>query len=203
LIDNLGDTYNPPNLQVLAILNLFTGVRAAAYRSTGTGLETILRTEFKVGAVGGDYNGQEDSKILVAAQDRTVSPLPNDVPDNGVIRVLDPNNTGNYLRFVYDEVDRTNNWFSLKQGIGQNTIGAVTSSADLVLDDNCHVVPIEQEASTTSVTNTIQHVLGNDIPLYVVARIKGKKPFKTTATFGSGGVSIGAVLQADDVVNLP
>jgi len=36
-----------------------------------------------------------------------------------------------------------------------------------------------------------------------VARIKGKKPFKTTATFSATGVSIGAVLNPDNVVNLP
>lgn len=201
LIDNLGDTYDPPNLQVLEVINLVAGVRAAVYRSTGAGLETILRTEFKVGAVGGDYNGQEDAKILVAAQDRTVSPLPNDVPDTGIVRILDPNDSGDYFRFIYDEVDRSNNWFHLEQGIGQNTIGAVTSTTDLVLDDNVHVVPLEEEAAGTSVNNTIQYV--SAIPLFIVVRIKGKKPFKTTGSFGTGGASIGAVLNPDDVVNLP
>lgn len=201
LVDNLGATYDPPNLQVLSISNIVAGVRAAAYRSTGAGNEDILRTEFKVGAVGGGYNESADAYILVAANTRSVSPLPNDVPDTGILRVLDPNDTGDYLRFVYDEVDRTNNWFHLEQGIGQNTIGAVTGSEDLVLDDNAHVVLIEEEATGTSVNNTIQYV--SDIPLYVVARIKGKQPFKTTSTFGSTGQSVGAVLNADNVVNLP
>ena len=201
LVGNDGVTYNPPNLQVLEIINLTSGVRAAAYRSTGSGLETIMRNEFAVGAVSGDYNGQEDSKILVKASTRSVSPLPNDVPDTGVLRVLDPSDTGNYLRFVYDEVDRANNWFHLQQGIGQNTIGDVTGSADLVEDDNVHVALIEEEASGASVNNTIQYV--SDIYLFVVARIKGKQPFKTTGTFSSTGSSIGAVLNADNVVNLP
>jgi len=37
----------------------------------------------------------------------------------------------------------------------------------------------------------------------VRARIKGKKPFQTTSTFGVTGASVGAVLGADEVVNLP
>ena len=201
LVDNLGDTYDPPNLQTLALGNLVSGVRGAVYRSTGAGNEDILRTEFKVGAVGGGYNQSGDAYILVAANTRSVSPLPNDVPESGVVRVLDPNDTGSYLRFIYDEVDRTNNWFHLEQGIGQNTIGAVTSAADLVLDDNCHVIFIEEESSGTSLSNTVQFV--GDIPLYAVARLKGKEAFKTPATFTSTGVTIGAVLNANNVVNLP
>lgn len=201
LIDNDGNTWNPPNLQVLSLINLFAGVRGGVYRSSGAGSKVILRTEFKVGAVGGGYNQSGDDQILVAANTRPVSPLPNDVPDDGVLRVLDPNGTGNYLRFVYDLVDRTNNWFHLKQGIGQNTIGVVTGAVDLVLNDNVHVVFIEEEAVGATINNTIQYVL--DIPLYAVARIKGKKPFDTTATFGATGASIGAVLSADDVVNMP
>jgi hypothetical protein len=201
LKDNLGDIYDPPNLQLLQATNITAGVRAAIYRSTGAGLETILRTEFKVGTVGGGNNQSANSTILVAANTRTVSPLPNDVPDSGVLRILDPAGTGNYLRFVYASVNRTTNVFTLTQGIGQNTIGAVTGSLDLVLNYNAHVVLIEQEASGTSVTNTIQYVA--DIPLYVVARVKGKQPFKTTSSFTSAGASVGVVLNPDNVVNLP
>jgi len=105
------------------------------------------------------------------------------------------------LCMCYDAVDRTNNWFHLQQGIGQNTIGAVTGSVDLTASDNTYVVPIEKAATGANVSNILQYVA--DIPLYAVARIKGKKPFKTTATFSATGVSIGAVLNSDNVVNLP
>jgi hypothetical protein len=205
LIDNLGDTYNPPNLQVLDIINLVSGNRAAAYRSDGVGSEVILRNEFDVGTVGGGNNQAGDSTILVGAGNggggRSVSPLPNDVPDSGVLRILDPNGTGNYLRFVYDLVNRTTNVFTLQQGIGQDTIGDVTGAVDLVADDNVHVVFIERQSAGSSVNNTIQYV--SDINLFVVVRIKGKQPFKTAATFGNTGASIGAVLNPDNVVNLP
>lgn len=197
LIDNLGATYNPPNLQSLSVVNIWAGVRVAVYRSTGAGLETILRNEFKVGTVGGGNNEAADYTILVAANVRTVSPLPYDVPDVGVLRILDPNDTGNYLRFPYTSVDRTTNIFTM--GV---TIGSITGGVALTLNDNVHVVFIEQEASGVSVTNTIQYI-EETIPLYAIARIKGKKPFKTPAAFGGGGANIGAVLSADEVVNLP
>lgn len=201
LVDNNGDTFNPPNLQTVKIINLTSGVRGAVYRSTGSGLTTILRNEFAVGAVGGGNNQAANSTILVEASVRSVSPLPNDVPDSGVLRILDPNDTGNYLRFIYSSVNRSTNVFTLQAGVGQDTIGAVTSGADLTQGDNAHVVFIEQQSSGTEVSNTIQYVA--DIPLVAVARIKGKKPFSTTATFGATGASIGAVLSNDDVVNLP
>lgn len=196
LVDNLGDTYNPPNLQLLSITNLVSGVRASAYRSTGAGQTTILRNEFTVGTVGLGNNQAADSTIKLAAGVRSVSPLPNDVPDSGVLRILDPNDTGNYLRFIYTSVNRTTNVFTLAA-----TIGSVTSGVDLTAADNAHVVPVEQQSAGASVSNTLQYVA--DIPLLVRARVKGKKPFQTTATFGSTGASVGAVLQSDEVVNLP
>ena len=121
------------------------------------------------------------------------------MPDTGVLRVLDPNDTGDYLRFPYNAVDRATNIFTLASG----TIGTVTGAEDLVLDDNAHVVPVEEAASGTSVQNTIQYVPASDINVYAVARIKGKQPFKTTGTFGATGLNIGAVLNPDKVVNLP
>lgn len=201
LVANDGVAYNPPNLQTMQLTNLVSGVRGAIYRSTGAGLTTILRNEFAVGTVGAGNNQAADSTILVAASVRTVSPLPNDVPDTGVLRILDPADTGNYLRFVYDSVDRVTNIFSLQQGIGQNTIGDVTGAVDLTLADNVHVVFVEEQAVSTTVDNVVQYV--SDVPLVAIARVKGKQPFRTTSTFSATGASIGAVLGADNVVNLP
>jgi len=196
LTDNLGNVYDPPNLQALVVTNITSGVRVAVYRSTGVGNEDILRTEFAVGSVG-THNQSSDSTVLVKANTRSVSPLPSDIPDEGVLRVLDPSDTGNYLRFPYSSVDRTTNVFTLTAG----TIGDVTGGVDLVEDDNVHVVLIEEESTGTSVSNTIQYVA--NIPLFVRARIKGKVPFKTTSTFTTIGASVGAVLNPDTVVNLP
>jgi len=201
LKDNLGDTYDPPNLQVLQVIQIVSGNRVAAYRSDGVGSEVILRNEFDVGVVGAGNNQSADNTILIGDGNggggRTVSPTPVDVPDTGVLRILDPNGTGNYLRFPYSLVNRATNVFTLASG----TIGAVTGSQDLVAGENVHCVFIEETSGGTSVNNTIQYL--SDINLFVVVRIKGKQPFKTAATFSATGVSIGAVLNPDNVVNLP
>jgi hypothetical protein len=201
LKDNLGDEYDPPNEQTLQMSNLVAGVRTTIFRSTGAGLETILRNEFDVGTVGGGNNQAGDSTVLVGANTRSVSPLPNDVPDSGTIRVLSPNNTGNYIRMTYSSVNRTTNIFTLTGTIGSFLTGEGEASTDLVLDDNVHVELISEEAAGPSVTKNILYV--SDIPLFARARIKGKKTFKTTSTFTSTGQNIGAVLNPDNVVNLP
>lgn len=202
LVANNGSTYDPPNLQVMATGAVFNGVAVSMYRAPGAGQQAILRNEFTVGAVGGGFNQAADADIKLAAGTRSVSPLPNDVPDSGVLRILNPSGGPNsYLRFIYDTVDRVNNTFHLQQGIGQNTIGDVTGAVDLNATDNAHVVFVEEVASGALVSNTIQYV--SDIPVYVHARIKGRKPFKTAATFGATGLTVGAVLNNDDVVNLP
>ncbi len=201
LVGNDGVTYDPPNLQALILSNLTSGVRGSVFRSTGVGDEVILRNEFDVGTVGGGNNQSADNTILIGDGNggggRTGVPTPNDIPDTGTLRILDPNGSGNYLRFPYSSVDKTTGIFTLASG----TIGSVTSSTDLVADDNVHAVPIEDTSAGASLSNTLQYV--GDIPLFAKARIKGKKPFKTTAVFGSAGVNIGANLNDDDVVNLP
>jgi hypothetical protein len=194
---NDGDVRTPPNLQAVQLLGVEDGVRCAIYRTAAADSETIQRTEFQVGAVGSGYNQSGDTKILIAAQDRSVSPLPSDVPDAGVVRALDPNDTGNYLRFPYDTIDRTNNWVELTSG----TIGAVTGGQDLVLADDLHICLLEEEATGSSVSNTLQYVA--NINVYWVARKKGYLPSKGTGTFGTTGFSANANLQDDEVVNMP
>jgi hypothetical protein len=196
VINNSGVKRNPPNLQSLTITGVAAGWRVSAYRSTGVGNTEILRAEFTVGAVG-THNQAGDSTILLAANTRSVSPLPADVPDTGVLRILDPNDSGNYLRFPYSSVNRTTNVFTLASG----TIGDVTNATDLTNGDNAHVVFVEQIAAGTSVTNTIQYI--GDIPLVYKGRLKGYKPFRSTTTFGSSGAQPGVVQTPDTIVDLP
>ena len=195
--DDNGVLRSPPNLQALTISGVDTGWRVAAYRSTGAGLQTILRTEFDVDAVGGSRNAAADSIIRLTDGDRTTGPTPADVPNTGVLRILDPNDTGSYLRFPYSSVDRTNDDYTLASG----TIGDVTSGSDLTAGDDAHVVFIEETVSGTSVSNTMQYV--SDIPIFFVARLKGFKPFRSTTTFGSSGGTGGVVQTPDGIVDLP
>jgi len=201
VINNAGTLRNPPNLQALVVNGVANLWRVAAYRADGASSTVILRNEFDVGTVGGGNNQSADSTILIGDGNggggRTVSPTPADVPDDGVLRILDPNGTGNYLRFPYSSVNRTTNVFTLASG----TIGAVTGSVDLVADDNVHVVFIEEQAAGASVTNTIQYV--SDIPIVFKARLKGFKPFRSTTTFGSAGGTGGVVQNVDTIVDLP
>ncbi len=202
--DHTGTLHNPPNLQALTITGIATGWRVAVYRSASGGSTVIQRTEFQVGAIGSGNNQAGDSTVLFAAQDRSVSPLPADVPDSGVLRILSPsgsNNSGNYIRMDYSSVDRVTNIFTLTGTIGSFLTAAGESSVDLTLSDDAHVVFIEETSSGVSVSNTIQYV--GDINLIVKARLKGFKPFRTTATFGTAGATVGVVQTDDTIVDLP
>lgn len=202
LIDSAGVSRTPPNLQSLVVTALNAGDRVSVFRTTGASSTTILTNEFDVGTVGSGNNQAADSTVLIGdgnagvGTPRTVSPTPADVPSIGVLRILDPAGTGNYLRFPYTSVDRTTNVFTLSA-----TIGSVTGAQDLVADDNVFVVFIEQQAAGASVSRTVQYV--TDIPLLVRVRRKGILPFETPATFGSTGVSVAAIRTADTIVNLP
>jgi hypothetical protein len=197
VVDDGGTSRNPPNLQSLNITGVAVDWRVAAFRDTALGNGLILRNEFDVGAVAGSRNAAADSIIRVGANNRTVSPLPADVPDTGVLYVLDPNGTGLYLQFPYSTVDRTNNDFTLASG----TIGAVTGAQDLVPDDNVHVAFIRDTAAGASLSNTMQYVA--NIPIFFVARKKGFKPFRSTTEFTSTGGSGGVVQNPDSIVDLP
>jgi hypothetical protein len=204
LRDNTGTLHNPPNLQALTVTGVATGWRVAVYRAASGGSTVIQRTEFDVGAIGSGNNEAADVTVLVGAQDRSISPLPPDVPDSGVLRILSPsgsNNSGNYIPMIYSSVDRDTNIFTLADTIGTNLTNAGEASVPLTLDDNVHVVFIEEEASGTSVSTTIQY--DSDINLIVKARLKGFKPFRTTGTFGTGGATVGVVQTADTIVDLP
>ena len=197
LVGNDGVSYDPPNLQSLILSGLVTGMRGAVYRSTGAGNFVILRNEFVVGALNPN-NRAADTTILIADGTRTGVPSPNDIPDVGTLMILDPQDSGNYLIFPYSSVDKTTGIFTLVSG----DIQAVTGSGnDLTPGDNVHCVFILDTSGGASLSNTIQYV--SDIPLFAKARIKGKKPFRITGTFGSAGVNLGAAPQTDPVVNLP
>lgn len=197
LIDNAGVTRNPPNIQTAQISNLQALWAAAMYRSTGAGSVAILTTEFQVGVVGSGNNQSADSTILLAAQDRTVSPLPSDVPNTGVLRIVDPLIPGEFLSFLYNLVNRATNIFTLTSG----TIGAITGGQDLVLADDAFVVFIEEVAAGATLTNQVQFVA--PIEMVTVARRKGFDDFEAAAQFTATGLNQGVVRTPDDVVNLP
>jgi hypothetical protein len=198
LLDNTGSPLLiPPNLQTYLIGNLQSGWRAGGYRSTGAAAETILTTEFQIGA----GNAAGNSTIVVQAGSRGVGPLPSDVPDTGVLRIEDPSNAGIFLRAIYDSVNRGTNTFSLQQGIGQNTIGDITGAVALTQGEDCFVVFIEEESTGATVSNNVQYVA--DITTVTVARKKGFLDFIAAGDFTSTGQSTNVVRTPDPTVNLP
>jgi hypothetical protein len=201
LIDDAGSTVTPPNLQSLTVTSLVSGDRVSVFRSTGAASTTILTTEFAVDTVATPYNESGDVLIKVVTASRAV-PMFQNVPVSGVLRVEDPSNPGIFLRFLYNDVDRTNGVFTLTSG----DIGDITNSTNLAAGDDAFVVFIEEQATSTSLTNTVIYDSDDspaDIPLIVRVRRKGILPFQTTSTFGSTGASIGAVRTTDSIVNLP
>lgn len=187
----------PPNLQTAQVSNLQNGWRGSIYRSTGVGSLDILTTEFQIGA----GNAAANSVIVVQAGSRSVSPLPSDVPDTGIVKFEDPNNAGKFLRGIYDSVNRATDTFSLQQGIGQDTIGDITSGTALTQGDDCYAAWIEEEATGSVISNSVQFI-GN-VETIGIARKKGFDDFESAQTFISTGVNYAVNRQPDDVVNLP
>jgi hypothetical protein len=183
----------------LTITGVANAWAVAAYRSTGAGATAILRGEFQIAAVAASRNAAADTIIRTqAGGSRSVSPTPADVPDNAILYVLDPNDTGTYLQFPYTAVDRTNNDYPLTSG----DIQAVTGSGvDLTQGDNCHVAFIREISTGATVSATIQYV--GDIEIVYKARLKGFKPFRGVGTFTTTGASLPAQQTADAIVDLP
>lgn len=199
LFSNDGTQHDAPNLQNIQWTGLVSGDSVAIYRATGAaggGSTTILRNEFLVGVVGTNNQAADSIVEVKTGGARSVSPLPSDVPDTGVLRVEDPSNAGIYLRMPYNSVDRTNNTFTLG-----STIGSFTGSVDLTEGDNVHVVFVEKTATAATESNSVQYV--SDFPAVFVHRLKGLKPQRTASDFTATGSSVGAARDADPVVNLP
>src|SRR3990172_690925 len=179
LIDSNGTVRNPPNQQTLQVTGLVSGDRVAVFRTSGG---NILTTEFKISnAINTTVNSSISTLIEVSQNTRTASPLPSD--------------TGLYLSFAYSAVDRNSNRFTLTSG----DIGDTTGGLNLSTGDNAFVVLIEQQATTTSVSNTIVYV--SDIPILSRVRRKGILPFEVAGTFTSSGASVAAIRTFDSIVD--
>jgi hypothetical protein len=199
LIDANGTVRNPPNLQTLTVTGVVSGDRVAVFRTSGGNIQT---DEYQVSTVTGSYNGATDTQIQIQDGTRNATSEVTDIPDTGVIRVLDPNNTGLYLSIAYSSINRasTGAIFALDTGVNA-TIGAVTT-IDLVQADTAFVPLIEEQATGTSVTvNIVYDSDVGDIPLLTRVRIKGILPFEAPGTFGSTGASPAAIRTLDSIVD--
>ena len=192
LIDANGTVRNPPSLQSLTVTGLVSGDRVAVFRTT-TG--SIQVAEFAVSStISASVNGSDAIVIEVVSNQRSAAPLPQDIPTAATVRVLSPSGSGLYLSFAYSSVARSTAQFTLGTSIGN-----VTTGKSLVAGNNAFVVLIEQEATSTSVTNSIIYVA--DIPILTRVRRKGILPFEVSGTFGSTGASVAAIRTFDSIVD--
>jgi hypothetical protein len=192
LIDANGVPRNPPNQQTLAVTGVVSGDRVAVFRTSGGNIQD---DEFTVGTVGGGNNENGNTTILVAVGTRTVSPLPYDIPDTGVIRVRN-NSTLLYESHDYTSVDKTTNIFTISPAL----------TADLTFGENVFVPLIEQEATSTSISKNIEYkavAQGGDGDVSILTRVrrKGILPFEVSGTFGSSGASVAAIRTFDSIVD--
>lgn len=188
-----GSQLTPPNLQVAQRSNLQAGWRVRTARSTGAGLTIIRVTEFQVGAGNAAGNGT----IVLQAGDRTVGPLPADVPDTAVVVAEDPSNPGIFLDFGYVSINRGTDTVTLTSG----TIGDVTGGFALTQGDDLYVAWNAEEATGSVVSNTVQYI--GDVELVSIARRKGFDDVETAQTFINTGVDFATNRVPDGVVNLP
>lgn len=201
LTDNAGVAESPPNIQTLEVTGLAVGDKVVTYRTTGVASTTILSNEFSVGTVGSGNNQSANSTILVGAGNRSVSPLPNDIPTTGTIRIEDPLNAGLFLNFVYASRSKAGNTFTLATNADQpnGQIGDVTSSNDLIFGDDVYVTLLSEVADNSTESKQIQFV--STINIMTRVRKRGILPFEVTGQFGSGGASVASIRTTDPVVD--
>jgi len=196
LIDDVGVTEDPPNVQTIQMTGLAAGYGAGLFRATGavgSGSKDIYSTQYTIGA----GNAAVNTVIVLAAGGEPVSPTAKDVPDSGVLKCENPNLPLDFLSFPYSSVNRTTNTYTLTSG----TIGDVTGGSALTSTDDAFVAFNLEVAVGSSVSNQVEYVA--DFPIVGIARIKGKKADSFTGDFTATGGSIGAVFNTDPAVNLP
>ena len=199
LIDANGTVRNPPNLQTLTVSGVVSGDRVAVFR-TSSGL--IQTSEYQISTVTGAYNGATDTQIQIQNGSRNATSEVTDIPDTGVIRVLDPNATGLYLSVAYSNINRVSTGAIFALNTGTNaTIGSVTT-IDLIQGNTAFVPLIESQATSTSVSVNIvfDSDVGN-IPILTRVRIKGILPFEVAGSFTSSGATVAAIRSLDSIVD--
>ncbi len=201
LTDEAGTAEAPPNIQTLEVTGLAVGDKVVVYETTAPASTTIKTNQYDVGTVGGGNNQSADSTILVGNNLDTGVPLPADTPSTGTVRVEDPNNAGLFLNFVYSSRNKSASTFTLATNAEQpnGQIGDVTSSTDLILDDDVYVTLLSVVADTATESKTIEYVA--DIDIMTRVRKRGILPFEVTGTFSATGASVAAIRTTDPVVD--
>jgi len=190
---------NPPNLQTLTVSGVVSGDRVAVFRTSGGNIQV---DEYQIATEAGAYNGATDTQIQIQNGTRNATSEVTDIPDSGVIRVLDPNDTNLYLSISYSAITRASTGAIFALDTGDNATIASVTTISLVQGDNAFVPLIEAQATTTSVSANIVYDsdVGN-IPILTRVRIKGILPFEVAGSFTSSGATVAAIRSLDSIVD--
>ncbi|NOR85395.1 hypothetical protein GQ473_04700 [archaeon] len=169
LIDNAGNTRNPPNYQAFTVAGVISGDRVAVYEETAEGSGLVDKTQYSLSGA----NALNTITISVT--------IPADTPTTGTIIVVDDD--GSEIAYAYSAYSGSD--------------FTVTVSAALYSGTETAYVPYIYEQSTgTSVSETSTIYVSNR---YVVTKVRvaGILPFVTSGTYTSTGYSATAIRTTD------
>ena len=175
LIDSDGDTNNPPNQQTITVSNLSNNDRVAVFRDDGTG--NVNKLQYTSHA---SNNGSGSSTFEVQEN------ISNDTPPSGILRMRKA--TGVEERIAYTS------WSGKIFALGSAHGGGYDDTS------TAYVPFIDTTATGSSVS--VNTIYIGDVDIIVRVRRYTAPPiipFETTGTFGSTGVTIGAI-RTDDTI---
>jgi len=183
LFDLTNTLQQPPNNQVFYVYKVVVDEDRVMVGPNDGGDEL----EYDQFTINGTLTDNVTTTVVINA-----GPIPSDTPASGTIRVQD--NNGVYTRQPYDSWDT--NTFTLTAAYQGS------DDADATDGNECFISYVDKVA--TSVTETYTSIYGSPRSLVVKVRDGGTagdfepiKPFKTGATFGSGGGSATAIRTSD------
>jgi len=153
-----------------------------------------LEPRVVLSTINSTYNGANASIIQIDGEAGRIvgGVLPKDIPDTGTVRVRNAT-TLLYNSYTYTTLSQANRnaaEFPLQSDVGATALTAA---------ENVYVPLIEQQATSTSVSKSIN--FSQSIDILARVRIKGILPFEAPGTVGSSGATVSAIRSFDSIVN--
>jgi hypothetical protein len=181
LIDSEGNQRTPPLTVPLTITNTVAGDRVSVFLSTGTGSTTVNKNQFTSHATNNSV-GLNTFEITTT--------IPPDTPATGTLRVPIRDDTTHKItgetRYTYT-------------GWSGSTFTGVSPSLVTTynFNDTAYVPYIDEEATGTSVSESISYFADRDVVIRV--RITGMRPFQVDGIINSSGLSVNVIRTTDDI----
>lgn len=179
LIDSSGTTQTPPNTVGCQVISVESGDRVAMFMLSGSG-QPIEKDTYNVDGAHGS-----SSTTLLMVEDIAGSWASQDPPQAGYLRVIKTDGSEVLAEYA--------SWAS-KTFTLVGTLGIDVDSGD-----DAYVPVIDDEATGTSISNT----LIQSQTIYVITRVrkKGILPFEIAGSIGSNGITVSAIRTVDGIVS--